>query len=273
MKRLKTLLFSLLAMLVFIFSGCKNTEVKTVPQEPVKVGLSWDMDYEKEIPEDTIAYIESVKKAGGIPILLPKITDEKQAKEELKKVDAIILMGGHDVNPASYGEKPHKNLEELSLERDKSDFLLLKEALKEDYPVLGTCRGMQVLNIVFGGTLYQDLPTEYITRINHRDPKLEDFTYHDCEIIDKNSKLYQMLKEKDLVVNSWHHQGIERAGEGLKITAKSPDGMIEGLEVENVTFVVGVQFHPEWHVYDGDDKYLPIFTTLLEYGAKNREKR
>lgn len=273
MKKLKTLFFSLVVIFMFVFSGCKNTEVNPNIKNPVKVGLSWDMDYGKEIPEDTVAYIESVKKAGGEPVLLPKLTSEEQAMEELKKVDAVILMGGHDIDPKSYNEKHHKNLEELSLERDKSDFLLLKVALKEDYPILGTCRGMQIINVAFGGTLYQDLPTEYITRINHRDPKLEDFTYHDCKIIDKTSNLYKMLGTEEIIVNSWHHQGIERVGKGLKITAKSPDGMIEGLELENATFVVGVQFHPEWHVFEGNESYLPIFTTLLEYGAKNRDKK
>lgn len=273
MKKIKTLLLCLATIFAFIFSGCKNTNVNPNAKNPVKVGLSWDMDYDKEIPEDTVAYIESVRKAGGEPVLLPKLTDEKQAMEELKKVDAVILIGGHDIDPKLYNEKPHRNLEELSVARDKSDFLLLKTALKEDYPVLGTCRGMQIINVYFGGTLYQDLPTEYITRINHRDPKLEDFTYHDCKIIDKNSKLFGMLKSKEIVVNSWHHQGIERVGKGLKITAKSPDGMIEGLELENATFVVGVQFHPEWHVFEGDESYLPVFTTLIEYGARNRDKK
>ena len=106
----------------------------------------------------------------------------------------------------------------------------------------------------------------------HRDPKGENFVYHDCTIIDKNSHLYKMLKTEKLTVNSWHHQALERLGEGLKVTAKSSDGIIEGVELEGKTFVVGTQFHPEWHVgSDKNYKFLPVFETLRDYGLKHRE--
>lgn len=274
MKKFRTLIISIIALFTLILSGCTSFKTKEVPtKDPVKVGISWDRDYGKDIPEDTIAYIESVKKAGGVPVLLPQLKTEEDAVKALKTVDAVILTGGEDINPVYYGEKPHKKLETLKDDRDVSDILLLKTALKEDYPILGTCRGMQLLNVVLGGTLYQDLPTEYISDLKHRDPKKVDFVFHDCKVTDKNSKLYNMLQLEDLTVNSWHHQAVERLGKGLKVVATSSDGMIEGVELDEATFVVGVQFHPEWHVYGNDDKFLPIFQTLVEYGAKNRDKR
>lgn len=273
MKKFKTLIISIIALFTLILSGCTGYKVKETSKEPVKVGISWDRNYGKEIPEDTLAYMVSIKKAGATPVLLPQLKTEEDAINALKTVDAVILTGGEDINPIYYGEKPHKKLETLKEDRDISDILLLKTALKEDYPVLGTCRGMQLLNVVLGGTLYQDLPTEYISNLTHRDPNRKNFVFHDFKIIDKNSKLYNMLKMEDLTVNSWHHQAVERLGKGLKVVGTSSDGMIEAVELDEATFVVGVQFHPEHHVYENDDKFLPIFQTLVEYGAKNREKR
>lgn len=273
MKKFRTLIISIIALFTLILSGCTSFTTKEATKEPVKVGISWDRDYEGEIPEDTVAYIVSVKKAGATPILLPQLKTEEDAMKALKTVDAVILTGGEDINPAYYNEKPHKNLEDLKEDRDVSDILLLKAALKEDYPILGTCRGMQLLNVVLGGSLYQDFPSEYISNVVHRDPKREIYIKHDSKIIDKDSKIYEILKVEDLKINSWHHQAVKRLGKGLKVTAVAPDGIIEAVELDEKTFVVGVQYHPEQHVYANEDEFLPIFQTLVEYGAKNREKR
>ena len=275
MRKFKNLVIGIIALLTLILSGCTGLVSKEVKEkELVKVGISWERVFPNGVvSEDVQMYIDSVKMAGAEPVLLPQIKTEEDALNALKTVDAVILTGGEDIDPAYYNEQPHPNLYELSKERDLSDFLLLKTAVKEDYPVLGTCRGMQFLNVVLGGTLYQDLPTEYISNLTHRDPKGEDFVSHDCKITDKNSKLYNMLKVEDLTVNSWHHQAIERLGKGLKVTALSSDGIIEAVELEGATFVIGTQFHPEWHVGgDKDEMFLPIFETLIEYGAKNRKK-
>lgn len=276
MKKFKFMFFTLLTFILFIFNGCKGTSVKNIPENPpVKIGLSWEREFpEDDVPEDTQAYIDAVKAVGAIPVLLSEVTNEKEAKEALKSVDALILTGGEDIDPKLYGEKPHENLEELKKDRDNSDYLLTKIALEKDFPILGTCRGMQMLNIALGGTLYQDLPTEYISNvsdISHRDPKKENFAFHSINIIDKNSKLYKMLETDEITVNSWHHQGIKTLGKGLKVTAKSPDGIIEAVELENAYFVVGVQFHPEWHIVENDKEFLPVLEALKEAGFKRRK--
>lgn len=270
MKKVRLALLSLLTIVLFILGGCKSSAPKD--NSPVKIGISWEREFPKnEVPEDTQVYIDSVKRAGAIPVLLPQISNEQEALDALKTVDAVILTGGEDINPMYYAEKPHKNLEELKHDRDISDYWLLKAALKEDYPILGTCRGMQFLNIILGGTLYQDLPTEYVSTISHRDPKKVDFARHTMKITDTNSKLFSMLKTNKITVNSWHHQAVERLGKGLKVVALSPDGVIEAVELDNASFVVGVQFHPEWHVVENENEFLPVFLALKEAGLKNRQ--
>lgn len=271
MKKVRLALLSLLTIVLFILSGCKSSAPKD--NSPVKIGISWEREFPKnEVPEDTQVYIDSVKRAGATPVLLPQISNEQEALNALKTVDAVILTGGEDINPMYYAEKSHRNLEELKHDRDTSDYWLLKAALKEDYPILGTCRGMQFLNVVLGGTLYQDLPTEYVSTISHRDPKKVDFARHTMKITDTNSKLFSMLKTNKITVNSWHHQAVERLGKGLKVVALSPDDVIEAVELDNASFVVGVQFHPEWHVVEDENEFLPVFLALKEAGLKNRQK-
>lgn len=268
-------------LLLFLMLNCNNnTSSNTENKEQslntnniVKIGISWERDFPMtDIPEDPQAYIDSIKKIGAEPVLLPEVKTEEEAIKALSTVDAIIMTGGEDINPKYYNEEPHEKLETPKDDRDLSDYTLLKAALKEDMPVLATCRGMQMLNVICGGTLYQDISSEYETDISHRDPELIDFAYHNCTI-DNNSKLYSMLKTNEIEVNSWHHQSIKKVGDGLIVTAKSPDNTIEGLELTNAFFVVGVQFHPEWHVVENDDRFIPVFETLKEYGIKYRQSK
>ena len=212
-----------------------------------------------------MAYVHTVEKAGGEAVLLPLVKDQEEAKAELEKVDCLIMTGGEDVDPAYYGEEPDENLEEVNKERDVSDMAMLQEAIDEDMPVLCTCRGLQVLNVLSGGSLVQDIPTseEYKdSKIQHRDPAEEDFTYHDLTI-EEDSLLAQIVGDTTLNANSWHHQGIKELGDNLKVTATSEDGMIEGIERTDCSYIVGVQFHPEWNVEEGDDSYLVFFTDLM----------
>ena len=272
MKKVRLLLFSFIGIFLFILGGCASS----IPKDntPVKIGISWEREFEQnKTPEDSQVYIDSVKAVGAIPVLLPQITNEQEALNALKTVDAVILTGGEDINPSYYSEQPHQNLEKTKDDRDISDYWLLKVSLKEDYPILGTCRGMQFLNVVLGGSLYQDLPTEYVSNMVHRDPKKIAFTHHQIKIIDKNSKLYNMLKTDRISVNSWHHQAIERLGKGLKVVALSSDGIIEAVELDSSSFVIGVQFHPEWHVVENDKKFIPVFKALKEAGSKNRKNK
>ena len=232
------------------------------------MGLAWLADFENgEVDEDTQAYIDAVTRAGGEPVLLEQATDLDSAKAALDTVDALILTGGEDVDPSYYNEAPAPMLEAPNPARDTSDYWMMTAALDEDFPTLATCRGMQVMNVVCGGTLYQDLPTQFDSDIQHRDPELVDFTYHDVTIED-GSLLAQIMGAGKLNVNSWHHQGIKTVGEGLTVTARSDDGLVEALEMQDKTFMLGVQFHPEWRVVEGDDSFLPFFTALMDAAEK-----
>lgn len=232
------------------------------------IGISWCEDTDvSEYSEDLQAYIDAVELAGGVSILLPLLEEEAQANEWLEEIDALIMTGGEDIDPSYYNEKPDANLEDVNSERDQSDYILLTVALERNMPVLAICRGHQMLNVVCGGSLYQDIPTQYETDILHRSLDEVDFEYHDIGIV-KGSKLAEIMGSGSIEVNSWHHQAIKDLGLGLYIVATSADGMVEAIEREGMAFVVGVQFHPEWHVEDGEMEYLAIFEKLVEYGLQ-----
>lgn len=266
-----TFKFSLLLLSVilmaFLSFGCSSSNKTSSPGLP-KIGISWCEDINAENhSEDLQAYIDAVIQAGGKPILLPLIKDQDQAKKTLATIDGLVMTGGEDVDPSYYHEVPDKNLEAVNSKRDQSDYVLLNAALEEEMPVLAICRGCQVLNILCGGTLYQDIPTQYHTNILHRSLDQVDFVYHDIDI-SKGSQLADIMGVETLKVNSWHHQSIKDLGKGLKVVATAKDGIVEAVEKEDAAFVMGLQFHPEWHIKNGDTKFLPIFEKLVEYASK-----
>jgi putative glutamine amidotransferase len=237
--------------------------------DTVRVGIAWLADFEDgQVDEDTQAYLDAIAVAGGEAVLLPQATDATSADEALAMVDCIIMTGGEDIDPSLYGQEADEMLEEINTARDTSDYWMITEALAQDVPMLATCRGMQMLNVVCGGTLIQDIPTQYSTEVSHRDPELEDFAYHTITV-EADSLLSEIMadtlgEDMQLEVNSWHHQGVETVGEGLVVTSYADDGLVESLEIPGTTFVMGVQFHPEWFVEDGDLAYLPFFLRLME---------
>lgn len=260
------IVFSII-LVAFFTLGCGNSNTSTAPDKAI-IGISWceEIDVE-EYSEDLQAYIDAVELAGGVPTLLPLITEEEEANKVLDGIDALVMTGGEDIDPSYYNEEANANLEAVNPPRDKSDYILLTAALERDMPVLAICRGHQVLNVVCGGTLYQDIPTQYESDILHRSLDEVDFEYHDIGVV-KGSHLAEIMGAGTINVNSWHHQGIKDLGDGLYIIATAGDGMVEAIEKEGATFVLGVQFHPEWHVDDGDLAHLALFEKLIEYGLK-----
>lgn len=259
MKKILSLLLTLIVILGL--TGCANQETK----EKVKIGVSWAMDAESaKQDEDLNAYLSAIEQAGAEAVYLEQVIDEVSANKVLNTVDAIVMAGGEDINPALYGEEMSEYCEDYYEERDTSDYYLLKAAIEKDMPVIATCRGMQMLNTIKGGTLYQDLFTEYDSEINHRDPELIDFTYHNVTIEDNNIIADAMGGAGTYKVNSWHHQGIDQLGDGLEVVARGEDGMIEGIILTDATYIYGVQFHPEWHVVENTLDCLSVFKSLIE---------
>lgn len=252
-------------VLSLVMIGCASHDFPafddaTTPQ--IKIGISWLEDpNQAEHGEDLQAYIDAVVASGAEPVLLPLIVNNAQAHQIVESLDGLILTGGEDIDPQLYGEAPIEQLEEIIPERDLSDLLLLEAALEQDLPMVAICRGMQVLNVYQGGSLYQDLPTQKPSHIEHRCPDLVDFTYHSIEI-KPGSLLAEILAADKVEVNSWHHQGIKTVGTNLKVIATAEDGMIEALQKSDSRFVLGLQFHPEWQYVEGNQQMLAIFEEL-----------
>lgn len=213
-------------------------------------------------------YVISVVKAGGVPLIIPVINDEKLIEEQIKAADGIVVSGGFDVSPLTFGEEPHEKLGFIYPERDKFDICAIKKAYELKKPILGICRGHQIMNVAFGGSLYQDLSLIEGCYIKHVQDSKPGVLGHSVEI-KKGTKLYDVYKKDSIVTNSFHHQAIKKVAKGFIVSALSKDGVIEGIEKEGEDFVVGVQFHPEMMTASGNEEIKKIFDKLIE---KAREK-
>lgn len=188
-------------------------------------------------------YSRAVQRAGGIPVLLPFVTTQAEAAEVLDKLDGLLLSGGDDMDPLLYGELPHLNQGSISPERDLAELAYARAALARDMATLGVCRGHQVLAVAFGGALWQDIPSQVLNAIKHRQEGPKWYPTHPVAIAE-GTRLHGLLGAERLV-NSRHHQSVKRAPEGWVVSALSPDGIIEAMEHPGRKFVLSVQWHPE----------------------------
>ena len=187
-------------------------------------------------------YLNCVTQAGGIPLILPITEDEDQMRRYLEICDGIIFAGGPDIDPALYGEKTLPECGAICAPRDAFELKFLPMALEK--PLLAICRGIQVLNVALGGTLYQDINSQLPIKALHRMPAPTDDTCH-AVTVSEGTILGELATEKTYAVNSFHHQAAKDVASGLVVSARSEDGVIEGLEMPSAPFVVGVQWHPE----------------------------
>jgi len=207
-------------------------------------------------------YVRSVETAGGLPLVLAPGRPE-DAAEVLGRVDALLLTGGADLDPKYYGEKPHPQLGPTFEERDAFELALVREALRRDLPLLAICRGHQVLNVAMGGTLVQDIPSQ-LPGAGAHDPDVERWeTCHEVEIL-PGTRLREILGTERVAVNSFHHQSVKGLGGDLVLSARSPDGVVEGIELPRGTrrFVLGVQWHPE-SFWDHPPGFGSLFEALV----------
>lgn len=188
-------------------------------------------------------YVNAIIESGGIPYIIPIVEDEKIIEEQIKNIDGLLLSGGQDVNPLIYNEEPCKELGIISPKRDFFDICLIKYAMKKNKPILGICRGSQILNVANGGSLFQDLKYIESSYIKHNQNHSPNLTTHSV-IIKDDSKLRKFF-EKTILVNSFHHQAIKKVGDNLKISALSKDGVVEAIESKDNRFIIGIQWHPE----------------------------
>lgn len=206
-------------------------------------------------------YVKAVEKAGGIPLLLPPIASEADIVAQCNLCDGFIFSGGVDINPLCYGKQPYINLSSTNLQMDKYQIALCKIILEKDKPLLGICRGHQILNIALGGTLFQDLSEIPTSTFKHVQQSKRCDVSHKVSI--KDNSILSELFGNELYVNSYHHQSISDLGEGLDVIATAEDGIVESVQFKDKKFVLGIQWHPEM-LLTGSDDMLPLFKTLVK---------
>lgn len=213
----------------------------------------------------TDGYTLAVSKGGGIPVILPAVFNEKDAETVIERVDGILMTGGEDVNPALYGEDVLNSTVGFNASRDSVDVLLIRAAIKKHKPIMAICRGSQILNVVLGGTLYQDIPTQ-LPGSQHVQPTYLGNPYHKIGLA-PGSILHEIYGCDSLMVNSGHHQAVKDIAPSLNITARAADGVVEAYEGKGI---IAMQFHPESLLYGGDDNFARIFEYFAERCRKGR---
>lgn len=190
-------------------------------------------------------YVASVAQAGGVPVVLPPIVEV--AEEVVRGIDGLLLSGGSDLDPGYYGEEPTPELDAIVPERDAFEMAVLRHVFERGAPVFGICRGLQVLNVALGGTLYQDLPSQLTGgSIAHRQQMPKWQWTHEVEV-DSGSEVAKITQTTELRVNSYHHQAIKDLAGDLTVVARASDGVIEAVESRDLSehWLVGVQWHAE----------------------------
>ena len=318
---------SLMLFLSVMLAGCRSAG-----KPVVGISSSWD---DARVVSLNDSYVAAVRAAGGVPVVLPPVHSDAEAAEVLSLVDAVIFSGGEDVDPARYGEAVLDSTVEVNAPRDTSDFLLAAEAMRRGMPILGICRGSQLLNVFFGGSLYQDLPgqtgslpestgsaslsgpvrgcsevdgtataaSQGHAAIRHRQNEAGSVGTHWIYIA-ADSRLHYLLGRDSVMVNSFHHQAVKDPGTGVRVVARSADGVVEAWEWRPTQrngkrqqrdgsskrgslqhsgssrrdgsedghtdgrkphgSILCVQFHPEIFVKAGDTTFLPLFQDLID---------
>jgi gamma-glutamyl-gamma-aminobutyrate hydrolase PuuD len=208
-----------------------------------------------------LSYVRSVEQAGGRPLLIPPVDDA--IEETLSVLDGLVLSGGADIDPRSYGAEPHPETTIVQPERDRAEIALLEAVLERELPVLAICRGMQILNVVHGGDLHQHLP-ELLGHEEHREVP-GTFSLHEVRL-EPESRIAGLIGER-ATVHSSHHQGLDAVGEAIRAVGWAPDGSIEAIEDPAHRFALGVLWHPE----EDEDKRL--FEALVEEARAYRQER
>ncbi|MDF2775768.1 MAG: glutamine amidotransferase class-I family protein [Geminicoccaceae bacterium] len=219
-------------------------------------------------------YYHAIAAAGAAPVLVPLVDDIETLRAIYERVDGVLIPGGVDVDPAQFGEQPHERLGRIDPARDRVEIQLVRWAAGEGKPVLGLCRGLQVINVALGGTLYQDLDAEYPNAIKHDYYPTFGFARnhlaHEVTLA-LGSRLRHAVDSHRIPVNSMHHQGIKVLATPLAPTATAPDGLVEAAESPNGTFIVGVQWHPE--VFDTTDpNTAPLFREFVGAAGTGRSR-
>lgn len=213
-------------------------------------------------------YIAAIEACGAVPLLIPVVGKEENVRRQIEAVDGLLLSGGYDPSPLLYGENPNRRLEFIFPEIDEHQLRAIRVADELGMPMLGICRGLQILNIAFGGTLYQDLSLIPNSYIQHFQKSRKHSPGHEVAVA-KDSLLSGILGEGTILTNSFHHLAIKDVAAGFAVNAYAPDGVIEGIERKGGTPALAVQWHPEM-MFERHPGMLGVFAWFV---AKVREAR
>ena len=239
--------------IIVLTSGRRNLSTKSQAAQDVWTGCN-------------INYATSVLRSGGVPVLMPYVDDIDSVHTTLKAADGIIFTGGGDVISLIYGEEPHPKSYYQDPARDEMELAAAQMAIEMGMPILGICRGIQVLNVALGGTLVQDISSEIPNSSRHFSGALTPLLLHNVDV-EENTLLAEIFGETSLAVNSWHHQAVKDLGKGLKINCRARDGVIEGIESSDGKPILALQCHPEEVAAD-----YPIFQKLFDWLVKEASK-
>ena len=234
------------------------------------IGVVPLVDSEKDCYWMLPGYMKGIEESGGIPVMLPLTEDKEIIKQLVNTCDGFLFTGGQDVAPEIYNAERSEKCGESCTQRDNMEKELFRLAYEQDKPIFGICRGIQFINAVMGGTLYQDLQTEHPTDTVHHQPHPYDKPCHRADIV-KNSPLYELLRVESLNVTSLHHQAIKELAPGLECMAVSEDGLVEAVYAPDKTFVWAVQWHPEYSFYADENsrKLFKKFSDSIKETAHN----
>lgn len=225
------------------------------------IGLTTDIKDGNFVIEEK--YAHAVAGAGGIPFLIPSITgNDRLIEDTAATIDGLLLPGSRDMDPRFYNEEPHPKLRPMSLERTETEFAVLKQVTERRIPVLGICGGMQLINVFSGGSLYQDIYAYIPDAMPH-----EKGAVHEI-LVETDSLLFKIAGTDRFSSKSYHHQSVRETGRGLRVSARSPDGIVECIESLEHPFVLGIQWHPELEENGISER---IFNSFIEECIKKLE--
>ena len=214
-------------------------------------------------------YPAAIEFAGGIPILLPIIKNVDTARKMIGRIDGLLLTGGQDVSPRFFNEEPVVGIREMNYEQDVMELELVRQAEKCKMPVLGICRGIQVINVAFGGTLYQDIYSQLPGCLDHNQKAPKYVNTHKASV-KKHTRLFEILEKGTIWVNSHHHQAVKEVAQGLEVSATAGDGIVEAIERPDYPFLLGIQWHAEgtWAQDEASQKIFTAFVQATRKGMK-----
>lgn len=236
-------------------------------KKPV-IGITARVEKDQTYTLDPV-YAKAILQSGGLPLIVT-IVEEEDIPLLCERLDGLIVTGGGDINPTLYGEEPHPSLGAVYPGSDEYEKELITEFLKLDKPFMGMCRGLQMLNITLGGTNYQDLEAEFEGKLyQHLQLAMRTHRTHSVEL-EEDSRLYEIMGEKKFHVNSFHHQGVRKVSDQLRVAARAADGLVEALESDHYQFVLGIQWHPEEFALQNDQASINIFDRFVSECLKDK---